>query len=378
MKPLRVTVIGTLDQRLPRTRTLIQGLELANCEVAVRSVPLWGEKRSSLPSKGRLALALRALVAIPRLIWAAATAPRSDAFLVGYPGHLDVLVLAPIARLRRIPLVWDVFISLHNTVVEDRQLASANSMIGRFTRWLDVTATRLASLVLADTRPHAEYFAKLAGIPMSRCAVVPVGAQQDVFFPIYEVEPEPRSVLFYGTFVPLQGVSTIIRAAKLLEPDGVTVRVIGRGQDGSAVDDLIADLAPSNLERLEWVPLAQLPREIARAEVCLGVFGTSSKAARVVPNKVYECVAMGRPVVTADTPAIRSIFHEGELALVEPGDPAALADTIRRLLDDPDERATLGKKGRERYELDLATPLIGARVRDEVLALTGAEQPAWT
>jgi glycosyltransferase involved in cell wall biosynthesis len=78
------------------------------------------------------------------------------------------------------------------------------------------------------------------------------------------------------------------------------------------------------------------------ADVCLGVFGASEKAARVVPNKVYDALACGRPVVTADTPGIREALHDGEDALLVPAaDGASLAAAIERLLDQ-DERARFG------------------------------------
>ena len=78
------------------------------------------------------------------------------------------------------------------------------------------------------------------------------------------------------------------------------------------------------------------------ADVCLGVFGTSDKAARVVPNKVYDALAAGRPLVTADSPAARELLGDGRDALLVPaGDGGALAAALRRL-GDVGERARLG------------------------------------
>jgi glycosyltransferase involved in cell wall biosynthesis len=86
------------------------------------------------------------------------------------------------------------------------------------------------------------------------------------------------------------------------------------------------------------------------------VFGTSEKARRVVPNKVYQAMAVGRPIVTGDTPGARELLSDGEDAvLVLPGDPEALAAALRRLADDGELRARLGANALRRFR-EVGTP----------------------
>ena len=83
---------------------------------------------------------------------------------------------------------------------------------------------------------------------------------------------------------------------------------------------------------LMMVPRAKDGGEwMKRADVCLGIFGTSGKAASVIPNKVFQIVASGRPLVTRDSPAIRELLAYGPpcVNLVTPGNALALADAIR-------------------------------------------------
>src|SRR5207248_4522783 len=110
----------------------------------------------------------------------------------------------------------------------------------------------------------------------------------------------------------------------------VRFRIVGRGQ--------LAPLRrerPPNAEHVAWVAYERLPAELHAAGCALGIFGTSGKAQRVIPNKVFQALACGVPVVTADTPAARELLVDEESALlVPPGDPESLAAAVRRLSGD--------------------------------------------
>jgi glycosyltransferase involved in cell wall biosynthesis len=363
----RILLAGTYDPDFSRNRRQRELLTRGGHEIVECRVDLWGGDRYKIVNEGKLRMLSRAVLAYPRLIVRFLRAPRCDAVMVLHPGWFDVVVLAPLARLRGMPLVFDAFISLYDTVVSDRALVSPRSLVGRFCRIVDRLSLRFASRVIADTPAHADSFAELARIPRDRIGVVWVGADDTVFRAHPVDEAEPRRVLFYGSFIALHGLETIVRAAKLLEADGVSFRIIGAGQEQQVLEALLAELKPSNVELRGVVPLAALADEIARASVCLGIFGTSAKAARVIPHKVFECAAEARAVVTADTEAIRGAFEKGEISAVPPGDASALADAIRALLADDDARAAMGAAARARYEAEFSTDVL-VRLLDAELA----------
>lgn len=348
---LEVCVAGTLDESFHRNRILLSLLEDVARKVRRRTVKLWGARDAELVRDGKLRLALRAAWVLPVATWRFLRAPRPDLLFVGYPGHLDMPWLGLVARLRGVPVVFDMFISLYDTVALDRRLVPATSWTARLLAAIDRLACRSADMVLTDTPPDAEFLSALSGVPSSRIRVQWVGAEESLFHP-RPVEAESRRVLFYGTYIPLHGIDTIVRAAKLLEGDGVSIRLIGSGQERRSVEGLVCDLGVVNVELLDPVPLGSLPHEIASAAVCLGIFGTTSKASRVVPNKVFQAVAMARPVVTADSSAIRAAFEPGEIVTVPPGDPIALAAAIRELLEDPERANRVAEAGYRRYLRD--------------------------
>ena len=119
---------------------------------------------------------------------------------------------------------------------------------------------------------------------------------------------------------------------------------------------------------MEWVPWIEYEQlgDAYRSSLCaLGIFGTSPKAARVIPNKVFQAIACGTPVITADTPAARELLTDGESALlVPPGDPEALAAALRRAAEDRDLLTRIGAGGRQAYERHASEDVLGRRWRE--------------
>jgi glycosyltransferase involved in cell wall biosynthesis len=312
---------------MPRSRQWLRLLERLECDVEVRNVPAWDPDRASTAARSPLAMLPRVLGALARLAWYLLRCERPDLVVFLYPGHVDACILGPIARLRRVPAVLDVFISLYDTVVLDRGLHGKRSPQAIATRALDTLACWSVQRVVVDTPEHASFFAAFTHRARDRFAVLWVGADEA----LYTSAPDPGDdapVLWYLTFIPLHGFDTVARAAARLGP-GRKIRLVGDGQDRPAAESTAHELGLTNLEFVAPVPEAELPGEIARASICLGVFGTSEKAARVVPNKVFQCAAAGRAVVTADTPAVRTAFGDALVTV-----PAGDADALAAALDD--------------------------------------------
>lgn len=366
----RVLVVGTFDPDYPRNRQWLRHLADAGAEVCVEAVPLWGATRFDALSggvAGRVRLAVRMAVAMATVAWRVATARRPDVVVVLFPGQLDMLAAAPLARMRRIPVVFEYFISMHETMVTDRGLVGAGGVLARVLAWVDRSAARLATVVVADTPADAAFIAATTGVDPGSVAVVPIRPDPDVYAPVPdEVTPVAGRVLFYGTFIPLHGIDTIVAAAADPRCAGAGFRIVGRGQLRHDIERLVADTgAPVTLA--EPVTPQELVAEIAAAEVCLGVFGTGDKTARVVPNKVLECLAVGRPVITADTPAVRDALGDA-VVRVPAGDPDALAAAVRSLIDDPSRRSELVAAGRALLAGDYSEASLAGAVASVVSA----------
>lgn len=299
---------------------------------------------------------------------------RCDALMIGYIGQVDMLLLGPVAKLAGKPVIFDPLVTLTDTIVEDRGLASPRSPIAWVLAAIDRSALRLADVVLADTSENARYMTDRFGIAAGRIVVVPVGADEAVFCENDRADwsdatPErPLDVLFYGKFIPLHGVETIVRAARISSEFGMPVRfeLVGTGQTYREMRELADRLGVCNVTWTDWIPEPQLGDRLRQADVALGVFSGGPKAGRVVPNKVYQSLASGVATVTRECSAMILLggCRDGVL-LVPSDDPEALADAIARLCDGS-ERERIARGGKAAYEKH-ADALARAGIMSEIV-----------
>jgi glycosyltransferase involved in cell wall biosynthesis len=270
-------------------------------------------------------------------------------------GHRLVPLLSLLTRSRGIPLIFDPFLSRYNTRIEDRKLHGRRSLEALVCLWQDWSSVRRADHLVFDTHRHMELFRERYGF-RAPATVLPVGVDQEVFRPL--PPPEERdvlTVLFWGTFIPLQGIPVILQAAALLKDHReVRIQLVGNGQTYGECRRLAKELALENVEfhaPVSPLGLAELAR---RAHVLLGIFDDGLKASNVVPNKVVQACALARPCVTRASVAISEHLRDGqEIVTVPAAAPSALADAIL-LLRDPSRRAALAASSRLAFEREFS------------------------
>jgi glycosyltransferase involved in cell wall biosynthesis len=116
---------------------------------------------------------------------------------------------------------------------------------------------------------------------------------------------------------------------------------------------------------------------IREADLCLGIFGETGKASRVVPNKVYEAMAAGRPVITGDSPAARELLTNGtDCLLCRRGDPEALAEAIMLLRSDEALAERLALAGRRLFQEKASPVMIGRKLVERLEEYRGRDEHA--
>ena len=265
--------------------------------------------------------------------------------IVAFPGH-TVVWLARILFGKHI--IFDAFVSLYNSNVEDRKLYSGGSIRGLWNWFLDWHSMRIASVVLFDTNTQIDYVSKKFGIPHEKFRRVFVGTTEDLFYPAKNKNESNKFIVhFHGSLIPLQGLPYIIGAAKiLLKEENIIFRIIGGGEEYENMQNLIKKFNIKNIELLKPVSLEKIAEYLRQADVSLGIFGDTNKTELVIPNKVYEAIACGVPVITANTQAAREVFTDRKNVLFcERANAESVAKAVMMLYKDNELRDLIGNGG---------------------------------
>ncbi|WP_322793428.1 glycosyltransferase [Bellilinea sp.] len=275
-----------------------------------------------------------------------------DLIFVGFYGHLLAISLH---HTFRAPVIFDAFISTYDTLCFDRKTFSPKSIFGRLAYWLDKKSCEFSDIILLDTPQHIEYFVEEFNLNQKKFFWLPVGCDENIFFPrkyTRNTDIDLR-VLCYSTYLPLHGMDIVIRAAhKLLVEKHIKFQLVGNGQEFSKIKNYIDKNKLTNVTLLPPVTLPELPTLISESDVILGGhFGNSNKAQRVIPGKVYQVLAMQKPLIAGDTSANRTLLSHGENSiLVPPNNPELLAEAILQLRDNEFLRDRISENGRLLFE----------------------------
>jgi len=361
MSEIRVIAWGGYDDSKPRVRLLLDALRRRGVLGAEIRIAAWlGVEDKSVAGPWRLLkAAFKLLFSYPMALVRLLDQPRRGIVLLPYPGTPDIFLAAPVAKLRGHRIVLDAFLPIHDTIVRDRAMVGAKSWLGRAIWMIERFGLRLADVILVDTEQHGDFFASEFGIERDRFVTVLVGAE-----PLFgkapcdaELPPFPADrpvVLFYGQLIPLHGVTTILDAARLTREEPFHWLLVGKGQQEALLRAALDEDGPDNLTWIPWVEYEALPTLIARSAVCLGVFGESDKAGRVIPNKVFQALASGKPVITRSSAAMDPLAarYPDSLMTVPAGDSVALANAACEALSGSKRLRPLSAKAREELSPD--------------------------
>lgn len=366
-----ICFFGTYESSFPRTITLKEACRIKRFKVIECHKPFWENMTQKVEFFSIISMikyGFKLMLAYTSLAVRYLKLENHDVVIVGYNGYFDIPLAKLLTKIRKKPLIFTPVFPLYETLVEDRKYVNKTSIKSKIIHLIDEISCRLADFIIIETDSYIDYYCEEFKIPREKYFKIPLGADETNFFQrqqkVQKKDPNLLKLLFYGKFIPLQGISYIIKAAKILEKNkDVEFEIIGSGQLSNNIRNLAAKLDNKNIKFIDWINYRELPEHIQDADVCLGIFGSTPKAQRGVPIKVYEALAMKKPVITGDTPAAREVFtHKVNAILCEIGNPEALADSIILLKENRELRANIAESGYKLFQKIFSSEQIANRL----------------
>jgi glycosyltransferase involved in cell wall biosynthesis len=263
-----------------------------------------------------------------------------------------------LARLKRVPFLFEVRDLWPTFAIAVGVLK--NPTLIKMSLWLERFLYRHADQVVVNS---PGYIAHVTGRGARRVELVPNAADPQMFDPADQGTrfrsanrlADKYVVLYAGAHGMSNDLGVVLEAAKILqdapEPSEVMVTFLGDGKEKTALQKQAADMGLSNVLFLPPVPKAEMAAALAGADACIAILKPIEEYKTTYPNKVFDYMAAGRPVVLAIDGVIRQVVEAAHCGVfAQPGSPAALAQAIRQLAEDKAASRQMGLAGRAYLE----------------------------
>lgn len=372
-KKLTVCYFGTYRNQYARYKVLSGALKAADVEIKDCHAKLWHsiEDREKVAGGGWFnpVFWFRLIVAYLKLIVKFAKIGHYDVMLIGYPGQLDIFLARFLNYFRgNKPLALDILMSLYLVALE-REIDKKSKFSVKLLKKLENRSLRVPDLLIHDTPEYVGWLGETYGLSPERFYLVPLSADQSVFTePLKrELDSNTFNILYYGTFIHNHGVDKIVKTAQLLrDVEKLHFYMIGDGPERLKAERFVKEQGLSNVHFLGWKNQHELIEVMEKMNLALGPFGDTPQSMMTVQNKLYECMAMGLPLLIGESPATLRQFGLDYLATLSKRTPDAMADAIRTMMQDPERLEMMAGAARKEYEEKYALKVLGAGLRKEL------------
>ncbi len=266
-------------------------------------------------------------------------------------------------------IVYESIISIYGTRVFDRKLVRVLGPRALYYYVLDYVACRLSYRIIIDTNAHAYFFKKTLQIRPSKIRRVFAGANKEFFYTRETTEKKRREELivgFHGKLIPGMMVTEyIMEAVKILRNESVKFMIYGKGSLFKTYEKIIKEENLTNIVLAGQIPYESVAETISKSDVLLGAFVTTPKALRVIPIKIFEGLAVARPIIIGDPKAARELLDDRIHCLyAKIADSVDLAEKIMLLKNNHDLRASITRNGYDLYSSVLSHEKIGRQFKE--------------
>ena len=279
---------------------------------------------------------------IPQL-FRLATRERADVYHFHDP---ELIPVGMLLKLRGKRVVYDVHEDLPRQVLSKEWIPkSLRPLVSRVVEWTENFAIQWFDGVVAATDPISERFPTLKSIALRNYPIV-----QDGFDYLRHPYRQRRLVLAYiGSISRIRGINEMLQAFSALPADrGARLTLVGRFSPSGLEEEVKRSPSWQHVEFHGWKTSSETKELLSQSKAGLVCFHPEPNHIDAQPNKLFEYMQAGLPVIVSDFPRWREFIAQHQCGLVvDPLDPSAVAHAITWILDHPEEAEAMGQRGRE-------------------------------
>jgi glycosyltransferase involved in cell wall biosynthesis len=279
-----------------------------------------------------------------------------------------------ISRIKRVPLLFEVRDLWPAFAVAVGVLR--NPVLIRLSEWLESFLYRHANLVIVNSPGYIQHV-KHRGA--QKVELVPNGTDTIMFNPrvsgsnfrkVHQLNSK-FIALYAGAHGLSNDLGVVLDAARELLPDKrIVIILLGDGKDKPDLQQQAIRQGLDNVLFLPPIPKIEMPSAIAAADVCIAILKPLEMYKTTYPNKVFDYMSSGKPVILAIDGVIREVVEQAEAGIaVTPGDSHALSQAILYLLHHPEKAQTMGDNAFQYVEDHFNRNLIAAQLMNIMLGM---------
>jgi glycosyltransferase involved in cell wall biosynthesis len=261
-----------------------------------------------------------------------------------------------LARLKRVPFLFEVrdlwpAFAIAVGVLKSRLLI-------KMSLWLERFLYRHADRMIVNS---PAYVAHVSARGARQVELIPNGADPEMFDPADQGSAfrtvnhlaDKFVVLYAGAHGMSNDLGVVLDTASMLAQSQSDIQIVflGDGKEKPALQNMAAGMHLPNVLFLAPVPKDAMGTALAGSDACLAILKPIEEYKTTYPNKVFDYMAAGRPVVLAIDGVIREVVEAAGCGIfAQPGNPSALAQAIQVLAADREQSRRMGLAGRKYLE----------------------------
>ena len=281
-----------------------------------------------------------------------------------------------LARLKRVPFLFEVRDLWPQFAIAVGVLK--NPILIKLSFWLERFLYLRADMVMVNSPGYVSHV-KERGARFVE--LVPNGADPEMFDPANDGSAfrirhklnDKFVVLYAGAHGMSNDLGVVLESALLLTKSNPEVLIVflGDGKEKITLQKQAAGMGLTNVLFLPPLPKLEMPEALAGADACLAILKPIEEYKTTYPNKVFDYMAAGRPVVLAIDGVIRAVVEAAGCGVfAQPGDPSALAEVVKSLAADPGRSRKMGLAGRKYLEEHFSRDKMAEKLLKALISLS--------